>query len=171
MVWIVRFGTSQTSFVPLLLVTSFLFTDLLLLLLQTKVKGLEKNFCVVAVIHMSKDAKQCGLWITGGMALWVELGSLRWQDCLAGGSPGCMWTIYIRVTWAAIKNTDFEVLQQLYSPISLWEPTFLTSVQGDLSSTEHKEKCTWVTWSLITILRLSYSYSKLLAKLGSRNFY
>lgn len=55
------------SFFPLWLVTSFLFTDLLLLLLQTKVKGLEKNFCVVAVIHMSKDAKQFGLWITGGL--------------------------------------------------------------------------------------------------------
>lgn len=66
MVWIVCFGISQISFFPLRLVTSFLFTDLLLLL-QTKVKGSEKNFCVVAVIHMSKDAKQFGLWITGGL--------------------------------------------------------------------------------------------------------
>lgn len=61
------------------------------------------------------------------------------------GFPSVYVAIYIRVTQAAIKNTDFEVLQQVYSPISLWEqwePTFLTSVQGDLSSTEHKEKCT-----------------------------
>lgn len=50
------------------------------------------------------------------------------------GSPVCMWTIYIRVTHAAIKNTDFEVLHQVSSPISpweQWEPTILTSVPGD----------------------------------------
>lgn len=53
------------SFFPLWLVTS---TDLLLLLLQTKVKGLEKNFCVVDGAHVQR-CKTVWPLDNGGIAL------------------------------------------------------------------------------------------------------